>query len=357
MTRGPSDVQRPPARLMPAEWEPHEATWIAWPHHEPDWPGKIECIPWVYAEIVRLLGTGERVEILCHDESVAASARDCLRRSDVPAACYRCHILPTDRGWLRDSAPTAVRVAGRLEWIHWDFTAWAKYDNYSLDRQIPPFIEQVTGIPREPACRPDRPDRRLVLEGGAIDTDGEGTLLVTEECLLSDEQCRNPGLTRQGYEQAFARYLGIEKTIWLDRGCAGDDTHGHVDDIARFVAPALVLLTVTDDPADADYTWSQENLRRLRSATDARGRRLRVVPLPIPPVVSFEGFRLPASYANFYIGTRTVIVPTFNEPQDRQALTTIAEFFATRQVVGIHARDLVLGQGTLHCLSQQQPCQ
>ncbi len=347
--------QPQPARRMPAEWEPHEATWIAWPHHEPDWPGKLECIPWVYAEIVRVLVGSERVEILCHDSAVADNARDCLQRNGVRPEGFRLHILPTDRGWLRDSAPTAVLADGRLEWIHWDFNAWAKYDNHAQDRTVPPFIQEVTARPAVSALRPDHTEQRLILEGGAIDTDGEGTLLVTEECLLSRIQCRNPGLTREGYEEAFARYLGIRRTIWLDRGCAGDDTHGHIDDIARFVGPALVVLACETDPADENSEISQENLRRLQAGRDASGRSLTVVQLPMPQPVVFEGQRLPASYANFYIANRTVLVPTFNDPRDVQALTILAGLFPGRSVVGIAARDLVWGLGTIHCLSQQQP--
>ncbi len=345
----------PPARRMPAEWEPHAATWIAWPHHEPDWPGKLEAIPWVYAEIVRVLASSERVEILCHNQGIAEQARDCLTCNGVDPAAYRLHLQPTDRVWLRDSGPSGVRGPdGKLAWIHWRFNGWAKYDNYADDAKVPPLIERVTGSPRIEAMRPDGAGP-MVLEGGSIDVDGEGTLLTTEECLLSEVQERNPGLDRAGYEQAFATCLGVSKTIWLDRGCAGDDTHGHVDDIARFTAPATVALAFEPDPRDENHAPSVENLRRLEAATDARGRRLRIVKLPMPRPVVFEGQRLPASYANFYIANRAVLVPTFNDPQDRVALNQLSELFPSRQVVGIHAVDLVWGLGTLHCLSQQQP--
>ncbi len=344
-----------PKYRMPAEWERHDATWIAWPHHEPDWPGKLETIWWVYADIVRVLAAGERVEILCTDEASRDLARRYLELTHVPADAYRLHLQPIDRTWLRDSAPTAVRAAdGTVHWIQWAFNAWAKYDNYQRDAQVPLLIERVTSLPRIQAKRPDR-DAPLVLEGGAIDTDGQGTLLVTEECLQSDVQCRNPGLTREGYEQAFREYLGIEKVIWLGSGCAGDDTHGHVDDIARFVAPGRLVLAVENDPADENYAPLQDNVRRLRNATDAAGRPIEVIPIPMPDAVLYDDMRLPASYANFYIGNRVVVVPTFNDPRDRTVLQTLANLFPGRQVVGLHARDLVLGQGTLHCLSQQQP--
>lgn len=344
-----------PALVMPAEWEPHAATWIAWPHHEPDWPGKLEAIPWVYAEIVRVLHERERVEILCHDESVREAARSCLERNRVSPAGYRLHVAPTDRVWLRDSGPTAVRAAGgAVELVHWGFNAWAKYDNFSLDARVPEFVERVTGLKRHEARLPSD-GRRVILEGGAIETDGAGTLLVTEECLLSDVQVRNPGMTREDYETVFARWLGIRKTLWLGRGCAGDDTHGHIDDLARFVAPGVVVLAYEPDPADDNHEASRDNLRRLELARDAAGRELRVVKLPMPRPVFFEDQRLPASYANFYIANGVVIVPTFNDLQDRTALLTLAELFPDRQVIGIHSLDLVWGLGTLHCLTQQQP--
>ncbi|NLX12181.1 MAG: agmatine deiminase family protein [Phycisphaerales bacterium] len=344
-----------PLRRMPAEWEPHEATWIAWPHHEPDWPDKLEAIRWAYAEIVRTIGLSERVEILCHDEDVAAEARLYLTKNDVNQNIYRLHQVANDRGWLRDSAPTAVRTAnGAIEWIAWQFKAWAKYDNYLRDAHVPRAIQEITGLPGIEATRPDE-GGRVVLEGGAIDTDGQGTLLTTEECLLSRIQWRNPGLDRAGYEKIFAEYLGIRQTIWLGDGCAGDDTHGHVDDIARFVAPQTVVCVHEPDPGDENHAPSQENLRRLQAARNAEGRELRVVTLPMPRPISYEGQRLPASYANFYITNRCVLVPTFNDQNDRIALNTLADLFPDRRIIGLAAADLVLGQGTLHCLTQQQP--
>jgi agmatine deiminase len=341
--------------LMPAEWAHHDATWISWPHHEPDWPGKLAPIPWVYAEIVRALAPHERVEILCHSDAVISDARDALELHGVNSAHYRLHLQPTDRVWLRDSGPTGVhRVDGSVSLVNWDFNAWAKYDNYALDRDVPAAIQRITQLPRFHAVRPDN-GRPLVLEGGGIETDGRGTLLVTEEWLLSDVQVRNPGLTREGYETAFSEYLGIRHTVWLGEGCVGDDTHGHVDDIARFVAPGIVVLAVEPDAADENHVRSMDNLRRLQSARDAHGESLRVVTLPYPRAVIMDGQRLPASYANFYIANGVVIVPTFNDVNDRVALNTLAACFPEHRVVGIHSVDLVWGLGTLHCLSQQQP--
>jgi agmatine deiminase len=338
---------------MPAEWEPHEATWIAWPHHEPDWPGKLHAIPWVYAEIVRALHRAERVEILCHDEEVRGAAEQHLSAHGVHDN-YRLHVVPNDRVWLRDSGPTAVvRDDGSLELLHWRFNGWAKYPNFDRDAKVGEAIGRITGFARTEPLRPDTGER-VVLEGGALDCDGEGSLLVTEECLLSPVQARNPGLTRESYEQVFKEYLGVRQTIWLGEGCVGDDTHGHVDDVARFVAPGVIVLAYEADPADENHRRSADNLERLELAGAADGA-LKVVKLPFPRAVTMNGERLPASYANFYIANRTVLVPTFNDPNDRIALNTLAQLFPNRHMIGIHAVDLVWGLGALHCLTQQQP--
>jgi agmatine deiminase len=342
-----------PPYTFPAEWSPHDATWIAWPHHEPDWPGKLGPIPWVYAEIARVLAQHERVEILCHDETVEDAAAEHLAAHGVNRN-VRLHVVPNDRVWLRDSAPTFVHDEhGRVVLVNWGFNAWAKYPNCARDAEVGKAIAHLTGLPRVEPARPDS-GTRLILEGGGIETDGEGTLLVTEEWLLSDEQVRNPGLTREGYEQAFREQLGIRHTIWLGEGCVGDDTHGHVDDIARFVAPGVIVVAHEEDPSDENHLRSMDNVRRLELA-GASGGALRIVTLPYPRPVVMNGERLPASYANFYIANGVVLVPTFNDRNDRVALNTLAELFPDRQVIGVHAVDLVWGFGTLHCLTQQQP--
>jgi agmatine deiminase len=339
---------------FPAEFEPHAATWIAWPHHEPDWPGKLEPIPWVYAEIVRALHQHERVEILCPSEDVEDAARRTLAAHGVREN-FRLHVVPTDRVWLRDSGPTGVVADdGSVAFVNWRFNAWAKYSNFERDALVGAAIERITGLRRTEPKRPDNAER-VILEGGAIDTDGAGTLLVTEECLLSPIQERNPGLTRDGYERVFRDALGIRQTIWLGEGCVGDDTHGHVDDIARFTSPGVIALAYESDPADDEnHRRSVDNLERLKRAGGDRGT-LRIVTLPFPRAVEMSGERLPASYANFYVANGVVIVPTFNDRNDRVALNTLAELFPDREVVGIHAVDLVWGLGTLHCLTQQQP--
>jgi len=339
---------------MPAEWESHEATWIAWPHHEPDWPGKLEPIPWVYAEIVRVLHAFERVEILCHDDEVRAAAEHHLNAHGVRSN-FRLHLVPNDRVWLRDSAPTAVLGEdGGVSLVNWCFNAWAKSDTFARDARVGEAVARITTLPRIQPLRPDTGEP-VVLEGGAIDADGEGTLLVTEECLLSTIQQRNPGLSREGYERVFHEYLGIRQTIWLGEGCVGDDTHGHVDDVARFVAPGVIVLAYEEDPADDEnHRRSVDNMERLELAGAADGA-FKVVKLPFPRAVTMRDERLPASYANFYIANGVVLVPTFNDPNDRIALNTLAEHLPDRRVIGVHAVDLVWGFGTLHCLTQQQP--
>ncbi len=351
--RGALSMELSLARRMPAEWETHKATWIAWPHHEPDWPGKLAPIPWVYAEIVRALSEHERVEILCHDETVSENARMLLGAHGVKEGSYRLHPVSSDRVWLRDSAPTGViRADGQVELVNWGFNGWAKYDNYKKDAEIGRAIERLTGLPRIVPVRPDNGEP-LILEGGGIEVNGAGRMLVTEEWLLTDVQVRNPGMTAGNYEKAFAEYLGVTETIWLGEGAVGDDTHGHVDDIARFSDRDTVILAYEPDPADKNHDRSVDNLRRLKAA--AKKQPLKIIMIPFPRPVIMTGERLPATYANFYIANGVVLVPTFNDPNDRVALNGIAEAFPRRTVVGIHAVDLVWGLGTLHCLTQQQP--
>ena len=341
---------------MPAEWEPHRATWISWPHHEPDWPGKIGPIPWVYAEIARVIADHERVEILCHNEAVLENARIALDAHAVRRDRCSLHVVPTDRVWLRDSAPTGVVDArGRAALVNWAFNAWAKYPNWQQDAGVGAAIAKLTGLPRYEPRRHDTGER-IVLEGGGIEVSGGGLILVTEEWLLSDVQVRNPGLGRRDYERIFAEWLGIHHTIWLGEGCVGDDTHGHIDDIARFVAADTIVLAVEEDPADENHVRSIDNLRRLELASRSEGvGPLRVITLPFPRPVVMNGERLPASYANFYIVNGAVLVPTFNDANDRVALNAIAEAMPRHRVIGIHAVDLVWGLGTLHCLTQQEP--
>ncbi len=338
---------------MPAEWEPHEATWIAWPHRRTDWPGKFAAIPWVYAEIVRHLHRSERVRILVNDERAERRARLLLSRAGIDLGRVNFFPVPTDRVWTRDYGPLFVRdPAGTVALTDWGFNAWAKYPDWQRDDAVPARLAMLLGLGRwEPTCG----GRRVVLEGGSLDVNGQGLLLTTEECLLSPVQARNPGLGRTDLEKIFTDYLGIRKVLWLGRGIAGDDTHGHIDDLARFVGPRAVVTVVEQNPADENYAPLRENLERLRGFTDPDGCPLEVHTLPMPEPLWFRGQRLPASYANFYIANDRVLVPTFNDPKDRVALGILAGLFPGRAVVGLHAVDLVWGLGTLHCLTQQQP--
>ncbi len=346
-----------PAFRMPAEWEPHAATWIAWPHNHEDWPGKFQTIPWVYAEIVRHLSAIEDVHVLVNDEAAERRVTSILRRNGANLARTHFHLWPTDRVWLRDSGPIFTRdAAGQLSVTNWRFNAWAKYTNWHNDDLIPQRVAELHAMPeRRPSVSTPTGDERLVLEGGSIDVNGAGLLITTEECLLSNVQQRNPGVSKEQLEQAFREHLGIEQTLWLHRGCAGDDTHGHVDDITRFVGPDKILTAIERNTADENHLPLAENLERLHAARNLDGKAFKIVTLPMPSPVTFAGERLPASYANFYIANERVLVPTFNDPNDRHALNTIAACFPDREVVGIHAVDLVWGLGTLHCLTQQQP--
>lgn len=328
---------------MPAEWEPHEATWLAWPHERTDWPGKFAPIPWVYGEIVRRLALVEKVRILIEDEAAEKSARRVLAKYDVNTGAVEFFRHPTNRSWTRDYCPIFVRNAeGEIAITNWIFNGWAKYDNWRDDNRVPKLLAKRLKLPLfEPG---------LVLEGGSIEVNGAGLLLTTEECLLSDSvQVRNPGLSRAELEACFAEFLGTKQTIWLKRGIAGDDTHGHIDDLARFVNANTIVTVVEENRSEANYEPLQENLELLRST----GLEIKTLPMPAP--VYFDGQRLPASYANFYIANGLVLVPTFNDPMDRVALNVLAALFGDREVVGIYCGDLVLGLGTLHCMTMQQP--
>ena len=453
---------------MPAEWEPHAATWLAWPHYKLDWPGKFEPIPWVYAEIIRYLSRGERVEVIVKDAAAEKDARKVLKRAHALNENVRFHRWATNRVWTRDSGcafvcgagalaretagakapeplgdqnagPEALRhpnagakapessgdlvgtaeavpsrssvhdagaervpsrsnlnrasvksvtsridvkkpsradntssqaagghgfsraettlpddgaLAPGLAAIKWRFNAWAKYPNWQKDNKIGSLMAEAAGAQEIQA---KLGDRHVVLEGGSIDVNGCGTLITTEECLLSKVQERNPGMKRRDYEKVFAEYLGATNVIWLGSGVAGDDTHGHVDDITRFVSPDTVVTCVDADPASENYEALRENIRRLRDATTEDGKPLATIDLPMPAPVYFEGRRLPASYANFYIANAAVLVPVFNDPNDRVALDILADIFPDRDVVGIYCGDLIWGLGAIHCMTQQQP--
>lgn len=347
---------------MPAEWEPHEAVWLGWPHNPADWPGKIAAIHFVYAEIVRRIVDSEKARIIVNDAAHEAKATAILKRSNVPLENVEFFRVPSNRGWTRDTGPIFVRTArvnGRpvsepqISVAGFKFNGWAKYADHELDTKI---AKTLASRLKKPYFKVEHKGRHVVLEGGAIDVNGRGTLITTEECLLDQEvQVRNRGVTREEYENILAETLGATNVLWLNKGIAGDDTHGHVDDLCRFVDRKTVVLCREKNSSDANYTLLEENRERLEGMRLENGSRIAVEFLPMPEPVIYRGQRLPASYANFLITNSSVLVPTFNDPNDRIALGILADLFPKRKVIGIHALDLVWGLGTLHCLSQQQP--
>ncbi|MGH9480504.1 MAG: agmatine deiminase family protein [Terriglobales bacterium] len=348
------DAARPPGRQgfrMPAEWEPHAATWLAWPHKEASWPGKLERIPPIFAEMVRRLAPAETVHINVADDAMAAAAEAALRTGGVPKAWLgeriQFHLIPTDDAWARDHGPIFVtRGPGELAVVDWEYNAWGgKYPPYANDNRVPGRVAALLGLP---VFRPG-----MVLEGGSIEVNGRGTLLTTEACLLHPN--RNPQLDRAAIEARLCDYLGVGHILWLGEGIAGDDTDGHVDDLARFVSPQVVVTVVEEDRNDANHEPLRGNLERLRQMRDERGRSLEIHTLPMPAPVEHEGQRLPASYANFYIGNRVVLLPQFECAQDAEARRVMERLFPGREIAGLDCRDLVWGLGAFHCLTQQQP--
>jgi agmatine deiminase len=343
--------------ILPSEWNLHEATWIGWPYNKSDWPGKFSPIPYVYAEIVKYVSRGEKVRIFVQSGEHKFKAAKVLKDCDVSLLNIEFFIKKTNRGWLRDSGPMFVKDGsvsdGETVVLDFKFNAWAKYNDYQLDDKIPQFISQKFNLKRIIA---EHKGKQVILEGGAIDTNGKGTLITTEECLLDEKvQTRNPGFTKQDYFEVFKKYFGVSNIIWLGKGIVGDDTHGHVDDLCRFVNEDTVVLVSEDDPDDENYVLLNENRERLQNVSLPDGSKLNIVPLPMPSPQIFKGQRLPASYANFYISNYAVLVPTFNDPNDRVALNILSELFQDRKIIGIHSVDLIWGLGTLHCLTKEQP--
>lgn len=339
---------------MPAEWEPHEAVWLGWPHNPADWPGKIAAIHFVYAEIARRIAESEKVRIIVNDAAHEAKARAVLKRSNVSLDQVEFFHVPSNRGWTRDTGPIFVKDSdGKSAVAGFKFNGWAKYDDHELDTKIAKTLAKKL---KKDYFQVKHNNRHFVLEGGAIDVNGCGTLITTEECLLDQEvQVRNPGVTRTEYEKILAETLGATNVLWLNKGIAGDDTHGHVDDLCRFVDKKTVVLCRESNTSDANYNLLEENRERLEGMRLENGAKIAVEFLPMPEPVIYRDQRLPASYANFLITNSSVLAPTFNDPSDRIALGILADLFPKRRIVGIHALDLVWGLGTIHCLSQQQP--
>ncbi len=338
---------------LPAEWEKHEATWIGWPANNKDWPGKFTPIPWVYGEIARYISREEKVRIIVQSKTHQQKALNVLQSVNTNLANIEFFTLKTDRNWLRDAGPQFVKDKnGNTVVIQFKFNAWAKYDNYKHDAKIPEMISEKLNKKRIIA---EHKNKEVVLEGGSIDYNGTGTIITTEECLMDEEvQVRNPGFTKKDYEEVFRKYFGVTNVIWLGKGIAGDDTHGHVDDITRFINRNTIVTVIETKANDPNYIPLMENRERLEDAKLEDGSLPEIIDIPMPSPVNFKGQRLPASYANFYISNYAVLVPTFNDPNDRIALGIFSELIEDRPVIGIHAVDLVWGLGTLHCLTHEQ---
>jgi agmatine deiminase len=339
-------------RRLPAEWEKHEATLLAFPHDGKDWPGKYDAVKWAFVEIIRKAASHETVLLVVKSRPQRERVAAMLDQAHADTGNVRYTALNTNRSWMRDSGPVVVkRSDGRREALQFRFNGWAKYPNHRLDAKIPAAVAAALKIPLTAVRWNGQP---VVLEGGAIDVNGSGTLITTEECLLDAKtQVRNPGFSRKDYEAVFNEFLGIRNVIWLGEGIEGDDTHGHVDDICRFVDRRTAVACVEKNRSDSNSKRLRENLERLQHARLEDGSKLQVVPLPMPGRIDFEDLRLPASYANFLITNGCVLVPTFNDPNDYQALGILSDLFRGRQVIGIHAVDLIWGLGTLHCLSRE----
>ncbi len=349
MTNTPSKLNY----RIPAEWELHEATWIGFPHNREDWPGKFTPIQWVYAEIIKKLSTSEKTRILVESIQHEKKAKYILSSSGVNLDNIEFFRLKTDRGWLRDSGPFFIKKGKDVACVNFRFNGWAKYSNYKKDEKVPGFISSEFNLNM---FVPEHNNCHVVLEGGAIDINGKGTLITTEECLMDDKvQVRNPGFTKIDYEKVFNDYLGIKNVLWLGRGISGDDTHGHVDDLCRFVNKTTIVLVQEKKSNDDNYKILNENRERVKDFKLEDGSKLELIELPMPEPIIFKGQRLPASYANFYISNSMVLVPTFNDPNDKNAVGILSELFKDRTVTGIHAVDLVWGLGTLHCLTHEQP--
>ncbi|WMI67338.1 agmatine/peptidylarginine deiminase [Mangrovimonas sp. YM274] len=340
-------------RRFPAEWELQQGVLLCFPHNGNDWPGKYQAIQWAFVEFIKKVATYEEVFLVVADEPLKERVGAMLAMAHVNLEQITFIIHKTNRSWMRDSGPIVVYNKGQREALNFNFNGWAKYKNYLLDRQVPQKVSETLNMPLSQVTHNGKP---VILEGGAIDVNGKGTLLTSEECLMDPKiQVRNPGFTKSDYEAIFKEYLGITNVIWLGDGIVGDDTHGHIDDLCRFVNEDTIITVVETNPGAPNFHALQDNLKRLQNAVLENGKSPNIVTLPMPSPIAFEDLTLPASYANFLILNNCVLVPTFNDAKDREALNIIADCFPGREVIGISAIDLIWGFGTLHCLSQQIP--
>ncbi|ASO07784.1 agmatine deiminase family protein [Arenibacter algicola] len=340
-------------RRFPAEWEKQQGILLCFPHNGNDWPGKYGAIQWAFVEFIKKVATYEQVFLVVDSAKHQKKVMEMLEMATVNLKKVVFIIQKTNRSWMRDSGPIIIKNGKNREALNFNFNGWAKYSNYKLDRKVPKAISEVLEVPLTQVVYKGKP---VVLEGGALEVNGKGTLITSEECLLHPKvQVRNANFTKTDYEAIFKEYLGITNTIWVGDGIIGDDTHGHIDDLCRFVDEETIVTVVESDPKHKNYKALQDNLARLEKAKLEDGRSPKIITLPMPKDILFESLTLPASYANFLILNKCVLVPTFNDAADRIALNTIASCFPDREVLGISAIDLIWGFGTLHCLSQQIP--
>ncbi|MFH7011433.1 agmatine/peptidylarginine deiminase [Flavobacterium sp. FlaQc-52] len=340
-------------RRFPAEWEKQQGIVLCFPHNGNDWPGKYEAIQWAFVEFIKKVATFETVFLVVADEKLKEKVAGMLEDARVNMGNISFIIHKTNRSWMRDSGPIIVKNGSKREALNFNFNGWAKYKNHQLDKHVPSKIADFIEVPVTQVIYKGKP---VIVEGGAIDVNGRGTLLTSEECLMHQSiQVRNPGFTKEDYEAVFKEYLGVTNVIWLGDGIEGDDTHGHIDDLCRFVNEDTIVTIVETDKTDSNYNALQDNLKRLQNAKLENGKSPVIVALPMPKRVDFGDLRLPASYANFLILNNCVLVPTFNDSNDRVALNILSECFPDREVIGISCIDFIWGFGTLHCLSQQIP--
>lgn len=340
-------------RRFPAEWEKQQGILLCFPHNGKDWPGKYEAVQWAFVEFIKKIAAYETVFLVVADENLKEKVTELLTIATVNLSQISFIIHKTNRSWMRDSGPIIVKNGNQREALNFNFNGWAKYKNIQLDKHVPSKVADHLNLPLTQVTYKGKP---VIVEGGAIEVNGRGTLVTSEECLMHPEiQVRNPNFTKEDYEAVFKEYLGVTNVIWLGDGIEGDDTHGHIDDLCRFVNEDTIVTIVEMDSNDPNYKPLQDNLKRLQNAKLENGKSPVIVSLPMPKRIDFDGLRLPASYANFLILNHCVLVPTFNDANDRIALNILAECFPDREIIGISAIDFIWGFGTLHCLSQQIP--
>ena len=343
---------------MPAEWEPQKSVWISWPHNKNDWPGMFEKIPNVVGKIIKYLANHQRIDLLVNTNKIMYEARKKLKRTGCKLSNIKFHKIKTDRLWLRDSGPIFLinKITRKKIMLNFEFTAWSKYKNFRNDNKINYQISKYLNIKSIlPKKINSKKFEKVVMEGGAFDTNGSGSILLTKECLLSSKQERNKGFKKSDYESLFSKYLNTKNFIWLNKGIVGDDTHGHIDDIARFVSKTTIMIADENNKSDKNYKSLKENIKILRKSYDENGKKFKIIKIPMPSPIFIKKTRVPASYLNFFISNKTVLVPIFNVKEDKKVLKIFRKFFTKRKVIAVDCSDLIWGFGAIHCMTQQEP--